>query len=46
MRAMRDDRDRCSDWVEQVEILGHWGETAAWQSEALAGWAAWLEGEA
>ena len=40
---MRSDRDKCSDWVEQVEILGHWGETAAWQAEAAEQWAEMME---
>ncbi len=43
---MRDDRDKCADWVDSYEVLIHWGETAAWQAEMMGGWAAWMEGEA
>lgn len=38
--------ERQTCWVDQIEILGHWGAEAAAKAEAAERWRAWVEGEA
>ena len=34
-----------ADWVESIEMFGHWGDVARCQAEASAEWQAMMEGE-